>query len=190
MAKRVIKVFAVEDAKLRRVVTDPDAGPATYGPALDIPGIKQAVISGDVNTVRLKGDNRTMEADTTVGDLTCTFDHAKLSFDVLEVMLGASSASTGVAPNTSEALTYAADDVFGEFVLEFRTPRYSDGSDVHMRTAVLKLSSFPEFGMVEEDYKTAEGLECALRPLASSSNLFSIISNESAEDIDAVFVSA
>lgn len=190
MAKRVIKVFAVEDAKLRKVLTDPDAGPATYGPAIDVPGITQAVIAGDVNTVRLKGDNRTLDSDTTVGDLTCTFDHAKLSFDALEVMLGASSAATGVAPSTVETLTYAADDVFGDFVLEFRTPRYSDGSDVHMRTAVLKLSSFPELGMTAENYKTTEGLECALRPLASSPNLFQIISNETGADISATFVSA
>lgn len=190
MAKRVIKVFAVQDAKLRKVLTDPAAGPATYGPAIDIPGITQAVIAGDVNTVRLKGDNATLEADTTLGDLTCTFDHAKLSFDVLEVMLGGSSAATGVTPSTVETFTYANTNTFGDFVLEFATPRYSDGSDVHMRTAVLKLSSFPELGMTAEDYKTTEGLECALRPLASSPNLFSIISNETSAAISATFVSA
>lgn len=192
MAKRVIKLFAVEDAKIRKVLTDPEAGPMTLGPAIDVPGIKQGVITGDVNTVGLRGDNRKLDQDTTVTDVMCTFDHAKLSFDVLEVMMGGTTVGTGVTPNTVDTYSYASTNVFGEFVLEFRTPRYSDGSDVHMRTAKLKLTTFPEVGLVEEDYKTVEGLECSIIPSAAdvAGRYFSIISNETAAAIAATFVSA
>lgn len=190
MAKRVFKVFAVEDCKIRKVLTDPDGGPATYGPALDVPGIKNVSISGDVNTVQLRGDNRALESDTTITGLTATYDHAKLSMDVLEVVLGGSSAATGVAPATVETFTLGADDVFGDYVLECKTPRYSDGSDVHIRLGKLKLSAFPDLGMTEEDYKTVEGLENSITPLASTGNWFSIISNETAAEISATFTGA
>lgn len=190
MAKRVFKVFAVEDCKIRKVLTDPDGGPATYGPPLDVPGIKRVSIAGDVTTRQLRGDNRALEADTVITGLTATYDHAKLSMDVLEVTLGGSTAASGVAPNTVEEFTLNAEDVFGEYVLECKTPRYSDGSDVHIRLGKLKLSSFPEFGMEEEDYKTAEGVENSITPLASTGNWFAIISNETAEDIDPAFVGA
>lgn len=190
MAKRVFKVFAVEDCKIRKVLTDPDGGPATYGPAIDVPGIKNVTISGDVNTVQLRGDNRALESDTTLTGLTASFDHAKFSMDVLEVLLGGTTAASGVAPNTVQTFTLPADATFGDFVLEAKTPRYSDGSDVHVRLGKLKLSSFPEFGMVEEDYKTAEGVESSITPLASTGNWFAIISNETAVDIAAEFVGA
>lgn len=190
MAKRVIKVFAVEDCKIRKVLTDPEGGAATYGPALDVPGIKNVALSGDVNTVQLRGDNKALESDTTITGLTATYDHAKLSMDVLEVILGGSTVAAGVAPNTTETFTLGGDDVFGDYVLEAKTPRYSDGSAVHIRLGKLKLSSFPELGMTEEDYKTVEGLENSLVPLASTGNWFSIVSEETSTPISATFSGA
>lgn len=194
MAKRVIKLFAVEDCKIRKVLTDPEGGAATYGPALDVPGIKNVAISGDVNTVQLRGDNRALESDTVITGLTATYDHAKLSMDVLEVLLGGATVSTAEtavgAKDSKETFTLGADDVFGEYVLEAKTPRYSDGSDVHIRLGKLKLSSFPELGLTEEDYKTVEGLENTMLPLASTGNWFSIISNEKAADISTTFAGA
>lgn len=190
MAKRVFKVFAVEDCKIRKVLTDPSGGPATYGPAIDVPGIKNVTISGDVNTVQLRGDNTALETDTTLTGLTASMDHAKLSLDVLEVLLGGTSATTGVAPNTAETFTLPSTAAFGDFVLEAKTPRYSDGSDVHIRLGKLKLSSFPEFGMAEEDYKTADGVESSVTPLTSTGNWFAIISNETSAPISATFAGA
>lgn len=190
MAKRVFKVFAVEDCKIRKVLTDPSGGPATYGPAIDVPGIRTVNISGDINTVQLRGDNTALESDSTLTALTATLDHAKFSLDVLEVLLGGTSAATGVTPNTVETFTLPSSAVFGEFVLEAKTPRYSDASDVHVRLGKLKLSSFPEFGMAEEDYKTAEGVEASITPLASTGNWFAIISNETSAPIASTFVGA
>lgn len=194
MAKRVIKVFAVEDCKIRKVLTDPAGGAATYGPALDVPGIKNVAISGDVNTVQLRGDNRALESDTTITGLTASYDHAKLSMDVLEVLLGGATVSTPEsalgAKDSRETFTLGATAVFGDYVLEARTPRYSDGSDVHIRLGKLKLSGFPELGMTEEDYKTVEGLENSLLPLESTGNWFSIISNEKAVAISDTFAGA
>lgn len=190
MAKRVFKVFAVEDCKIRKVLTDPEGAAATYGPALDVPGIKQVTISGDVNTVQLRGDNTALETDTTLTGLTAAFDHAKLSMDVLEVLLGGTTVAAGVAPNTTETFTLGRNAVFGDFVLEAKTPRYSDGSAVHIRLGKLKLSSFPELGMAEEDYKTAEGVEASLTPLAFNGNWFAIISEETSTPISATFTGA
>lgn len=194
MAKRVFKVFAVEDCKIRKVLTDPEGGAATYGPALDVPGIKNVTISGDVNTVQLRGDNKALESDTTLTGLTASFDHAKLSMDVLEVLLGGATVSTAEtavgAKDSKETFTLGSAAVFGDFVLEAKTPRYSDGSDVHVRLGKLKLSSFPELGMVEEDYKTAEGVESSLTPMASTGNWFAIVSNEKAAAISDTFTGA
>lgn len=190
MAKRVFKVFAVEDCKIRKVLTDPSGGSATYGPPIDVPGIKNVTVGGDLNTVQLRGDNQALEADTILTNLTATLDHAKMSLDVLEILLGGTSVASGTTPNTVETFTLPASQTFGEFVLECKTPRYSDGSDVHIQLGKLKVSAFPEFGMVEEDYKTVEGLELTMVPLASTNNWFRIISNETTAAISATFTGA
>lgn len=191
-AKRVLKVFAVEDCKIRKVLTD---GPTetTYGPALDVPGIKRVVIAGEVNTVTLRGDNRALDSQTTITGLTATFDHALLSFDVLEVLLGGVTVETAAAAgqtNGRAVWSLPASPVLGDYVLQARTPRYSDGSDVHLQLGKLKLAAVPEVGMVEEDYSVQEGLENTMLPLESADTWFSIISNETAQDIAPTFVGA
>lgn len=194
MAKRVLKVFAVEDCKIRKVLTDPEGGAATYGPAIDVPGIKQVTVSGDITTVELRGDNTRLESDAILSGMTCAFDHAKLSFDVLEVLLGGATVAVPEAPagakNSTDTFTLSRTAIFGDFVLEAKTPRYSDGSGVKIRLGKLKLSSFPELGMAEEDYKTAEGLEASVTPLSSTGNWFALISEETLSAISATFPGA
>lgn len=188
-AKRTLKVFAVEDCKIRKVLTD-NASATTYGPALDVPGIKRVTITGEVNTVTLRGDNRALDSQTTITGLTATFDHALLSFDVLEVLLGGVTVETGTGPTGKAVWSLPASPVLGDYVLQARTPRYSDGSDVHLQLGKLKLAGFPDLGMVEEDYAVQEGLESSMLPLDSADTWFSIISNEQAQDIPATFVGA
>src|SRR4051794_8928928 len=85
---RVTKLFAVKDAKIGKLTADPAGGTTTYATLVDVPGIRTVGISGDVNIVELRGDQVLLDSDTTLQNITVTFEYAKVSLDVLVAALG------------------------------------------------------------------------------------------------------
>lgn len=151
----VSKVFAVKDAKVEKLLTDPAGGTPTYAAAVDVPGIKSVTISGDVSSVELRGDNTLLDGDSTLASVTVEFEYAKLSLDALNVFLGATVVDAGVTPNQTAALSLKPTDTFGFF--RFRAVSASAdtaGGDVLFTLHKAKLNSFPDLGLAEEDYQT------------------------------------
>ncbi len=62
----ISRLFAVADAKISKMLTDPPGGAATYGPAVDVPGIKSLPVDFDFVTADLTGDNRRLDQESTV----------------------------------------------------------------------------------------------------------------------------
>lgn len=165
----VTKVFAAKDAKLWPLTADPSAGSPTYGTGIDVPGLKTVTISGDVNKVDLRGDNTLLDSASSIQNITVAMEFAKLSLDILAAITSAATASTGTDPNSSATWTLLGTSSLNYVGLTAVAVGADPISgDVTFSVYKMLLSSFPEMGLEEEDYKTSS-IEFAAMPLISNS---------------------
>lgn len=176
----VTKLFAVTDCKVAKLTADPSGGSPTYATAVDVPGIKSIAISGDVDVNELRGDNQLLDKGAVLKNVKATINHAKLSFDALAVMMAATAVDAGTTPNQTVTM-----DVLGSTALNyFSVSGITASSDVIGGNVSLKLnkcilSSFPDMGMAEEDYKLSS-FDVEAMPLLSNNKWITAILNETA----------
>lgn len=179
----ISKAYAVEDAKITPMTADPAGGSTTYGTSIDVPGIKVVTLSGTVNTQSLRGDNSLLDSRSVLQDLTLAVEHAKLSLDVLPVILDGSTTDSGTTP--AMVATYnllGSDNAPPYFKFEARTPANGGdviGGDVHIVLWKCTLSGLPDLGFAEEGYKTVGFSATASPQLGTANKWLSIILNES-----------
>lgn len=153
----VSKVFAVRDAKIRKITADPSGGTTTLAASVDVPGIKTVTIGGDINTAELRGDNTRLDFQSVLGGISVEFEYAKLQLDALPVLLGGAVVDSGTTPNqlATFGLT-SANAAFSYFEFEAQAISADTiGGDATMRLYKCILDSFPDgLGMAEEDYMT------------------------------------
>ncbi|MGW5130355.1 phage tail protein [Streptomyces sp. NPDC004135] len=179
---RVTKLYAVEDAKIAPLLADPEGGTPSYGAGIDVPGIKSMEISGDVEVKELRGDNRLLDSDSSLSNVTVAFPHAKLSLDVLAALLGGNVTDSGTTPAQATEWELLDDAKPLPFKLIGKTPSGGSdqiGGDVHFTLWKCILSSFPGVGLAEEDYRTIEN-EARAVPLISTGKWISVRINETA----------
>lgn len=179
------KIYAVSDAKIGKVTADPSGGTTTYASLIDVPGIKEAGIGGDVNSVELRGDNTSLDYNATLGALTLSVTHAKVSLDVLPVLLGGTTTDSGAG--STEVATYVQTNTntFNYWKFEAKTPTNGadpTGGDLHVVLYKCILTSFPEIGFAEEDYQILS-FEARAVPRLSDGKIFDIVLNETAAAI-------
>jgi hypothetical protein len=175
----ISKVYAVEDAKIAKLTADTsgDAEP-TYAPAVDVPGIKSVGLSFDFQSVELRGDNKRLDSDSSLVGVTLSFEHAKLSTDVLGILIGGTSATGGTAPAETLTYTRTGTDSLEYFKFEAKTPTSgvdTSGGDLHLIAHKLKVTSY-ELGLAEEDYQTFSGEAQGVFTISSDS-LFDLVFN-------------
>lgn len=183
----VSKVYAVTDAKIYKVTADPAGGTTTYGAAIDVPGIKEVNIGGDVNTVELRGDNTLLDQNSTLASISVSVSHAKISLDALNVMLGGTNTDTGVTPNQIATFLLKNTDTMSYWKLSAKTPTAGADSvtgDIHFTLHKCILSSFPDLGHAEEDYRIVS-FDAVAMPLLSNGNWLTIAANETAANLAA-----
>ncbi|TJZ55614.1 phage tail protein [Streptomyces piniterrae] len=182
---RVTKLYAVQDCKIAPLTADPAGGTPTYGALIDVPGIKEVEISGDVEVKELRGDNTLLDSDSAISNISVSFPHAKLSLDVMAALV--TSTVTDAGTGAVETSTWEMDNTAkpSPFKLEAVTPISGGdliGGDVHFALHKCILSSFPTIGLAEEDYKTPE-VEARAVPLISTGKWLSVVINETAAAI-------
>ena len=148
-------VFGTKDARVRKLLTYPVSGTATYGPWVNVPGAKSLTISGDITTVVLRGDNGPQEQRSTLSAITATLNYAYLDMDVLAVVTSSTVADTGTGATANAALLVSEGIKFEPFELRAVSVDGGDiGGDVMFSLPKCVLSSFPEMGTAEEDFQT------------------------------------
>lgn len=180
------KVYAVSDCKISKMTADAAGGSATYATAVDVPGIKSLEIGGDINSSELRGDNARLDQVSTLGGVTVSVSHAKVSLDVLAVLLGSTAADSGTTPNMKSTLTLAQADTPQYFKIEGATPSNGSdfvGGDVHFVLYKCIITSFPELGLAEEDYRIVSFDAVAVPQLATGNKIMDVVFNETAASI-------
>lgn len=182
----ISKVFAVKDAKVRPLLSDLDGGTPSYGPYVDLPGIKSVKISGDVESKELRGDNRLLDSDSVLTNVSVDFEYAKLSLDAFGVFFANAPVVDVTTPAATAEWTLMADTKMAPFgFAAVSVAADIIGGDVIVELYKCVLSGFPELGMEEEDYKT-QPLSAAASPLTSSGQWIRVGIREKAGEIVAV----
>ena len=180
------KMFAVEDAKVAKLLTDPAGGAATYGALIDVPGIKEVTLSGTIETKELRGDNSLLDIITKLRSLAITVSHAKMSLDLLPIFLGGTTADSGVTPSQKVTYDLAGTDAPNYFKFEAASPANGVdfvGGDGHMLLHKCMVSGIPDIGFAEEDYRNV-GFSAASTPLlATGKKWLTVVFNETAAAI-------
>jgi hypothetical protein len=177
------KVFAVQDCKIAAMTADTTGAP-TYNSVIDVPGIQKVGMTFDMTNVTLSGDNVLLESDSILVGVKLTFDHAKLNFDVLQILIGGTVADTGATPNRQTSYVRAGTDVFSYFKLEAATPTSgvdTIGGDLHLLVEKCKVTGY-NLGFAEEDYQIFSGAADGVFT-ASSNELFRLVMNETSSAI-------
>lgn len=180
--KRNSKVYAITDCKISKLTADPEGGTATYATAVDVPGIKSMEISGEINSSELRGDNSLLDQTSTIGSVSVSVEHAKVSLDVLNILLGGTVTDTGTTPNQASTFSVNNTSIPQYFKIEGKTPSNGSdfvGGDVHFVLHKCIVSSFPDLGFAEEDYRTVSFEAIALPRLADGRQLDAVF-NETA----------
>lgn len=161
-AQGITKVYAVQHAQIATLTTDAVGAACAYSEWFDVPGIKSLVLSGDMDTKSLRGDNRLIDQQSLITSLTAKFENAKLSLQNLAVMLGGTVGSrtagtTGAytGANGWSLTTAASPKAFGLRCMAAAGD--APGSSVAFVAAKCSLSKFPEIGTAEEDYQIVSG---------------------------------
>lgn len=182
---RVTKLYAVQDAKISPLLTDPEGGSPTYGDLIDVPGIKSMEISGDIEVKELRGDNTLLDSDSSISNITVSFPHAKLSLDVLMALISSTVTDSGTTPAQSSVWEMDNTAKPKPFKVEGVTPVSGGdliGGDVHFTLHKCIMSSFPGLGLAEEDYRTI-ATEARAVPLISTGQWIKVAVNETAAAI-------
>lgn len=183
----VTKYFGVTDLKVFPMTADPAGGTATYGTAIDVPGVNRIGVDGNVETFILFGDNVQLDADQVLSSITASLVHAKESLDLLPKMLGGTVTDAG--SGSTETATWSllgTDTLFPPFGIRAKLAKADlIGGDVHIVLYKCTLSSFPSFGFEEKGYRAFEkGLN--VFPRLADSKWADTVINETAVAITAM----
>jgi hypothetical protein len=170
----ITKVYAVQHAQIAAVVTDAVGAAVTYDEWFDVPGIKSLVLSGDMDTKQLRGDNRLIDQQSIITGLTASFENAKLSLQNLAVMLGG-SVSDRTTPYAGSGWSLQSDAFPESFGLRaISAAGDAPGGAVAFVMSKCSLSGFPEIGAAEEDYQIVSG-EVNVNPPVGTSPWLDVI---------------
>jgi hypothetical protein len=176
----VTKVFAASDAKVYPLTADPAGGSPTYGTGIDVPGLKTVTIEGDINSVELRGDNALMDVASNLSNITVGMEFAKTSLDLLAAWFNNTVVDTGTTPAQKSVWSLLGTTALGYFGLSAKAVGADTlTGDVAFGVNKCVLSSFPEMGLEEEDYKTGS-VEFKAMPLLSNAKWLSVTLNETA----------
>lgn len=172
-------VLGINDAKIAEITED-SAANLTYDTGIDVPGIKEIKVSPNFAEKKLKGDEKTLDYYTKLEDIDWSFSNAKLSLDVLAVLLGGVVAEGGTTPNITQTYSLSGADTPKYFKLEGKTD-YADVGDVHLILYKCKASKV-EYTFIEEDYAIVSASGKAIATTHDDA-VKDIVFNETATDI-------
>jgi hypothetical protein len=164
----ISKVFAAKDAKFWPLTADVSGSP-TYGTGIDVPGLKTVTITGDVNSVELRGDNGLLDVASSLSNIGVALEFAKQSVDLLAAWFSAAVVDSGTDPNGIATWTLLGTSTLNYVGLTANAVGADPiTGDVLFSVYKMLLSSFPEMGLAEEDYKT-QSVEFVATPTISNS---------------------
>jgi hypothetical protein len=178
-------LFSVVDCKIYPLLSDPaPPGTPTYDTGLDVPGVQSVTATFNTSEKKLRGDGTTLDIRDTIEDVELAVEHALLSHDLLSVLLGGTSAVTGVTPERISEWALQEGDAPSYFKLAFQVTAVQDeAADFHFIAYKCKVTGSPELGATMDDYRTAS-FNCRAIPCRSDGSWIETSINETAYPLE------
>lgn len=146
----VSKLYSTEDCKIAPMLSD-EAGFAEYGSLIDVPGIRAVTMTPQIESKELRGDNRLLDADSTIVGVELSATHAKLSLAALEVILG----GTYTPGESTSSYRQTGGIALPKWGIGWRTPdNGGDSTDGDVQFVVTKcVVTAYQLGTAQEDYQ-------------------------------------
>lgn len=87
--------FGLTDVKVSPLTADPEGGTATYGTAVDVPGVQEFTFKIGTEKKTLRGDNKQLDVRTVITSVTGTVKAAKVGLAVLAAAYGGTVVDSG-----------------------------------------------------------------------------------------------
>lgn len=104
-------VFGAADAKIYPLLTDASGG-ATYGAAIDIPGLQTIEVSGKASSKEARGDNRIIAKISALENVGVKLEFAQWDADVFATFTGATTTTDEDGSWESALTTSSAGQYF------------------------------------------------------------------------------
>lgn len=180
------KVLELKDAKIFPLTADPVGGTATYGAAVDIPGILKLDVSPNMVTKDLYGDNVLLDTYSKVESVDIGIENAILPLDVLRLLMGGTVTASGTTPNRKQTYELANGNMPGYVKIQGQALYVDAGlGDVHVSFHKCKTTDAPKWaleGMTGDFAKVTAKLK-AIPLQAAGNRLLSVVINETATAI-------
>jgi hypothetical protein len=155
--QRFSRVLSVDDCRMSKLLTEPGTGigAATYSASVDAVGIRNISWTPTYKSLELRGDNQVLDTDVIPGVVTGKMEWAKINFDVLTLLWGATIGDTGVTPNQVSKLSLIGGQLPVYFKLEAQcktTDFATQPGDVHFTLFKCKIVTGPDEIMTDADY--------------------------------------
>jgi hypothetical protein len=174
-------VLGIDDAKIFQLTAD-TASALTYGSPIDVPGIQKIDLTPKFTEKGLKGDEKILDYYVNLDLIAWEIHSAKVSLDVLEILEGGTTVTTGTTPN--QVHTYTVKDTSNPkyFKIEAKAS-YTAGEagDFHMRLFKCKATSV-DIDYTTQDYAIVSASGIAI-PTTNNGNIKEYVINETATAI-------
>jgi hypothetical protein len=165
----ITKVFAAKDAKFWPITADVAGGTITYGTGIDVPGLKTVAISGEINSAELRGDSVSLDRQSSLGAVNVKMEWAKQSLDILAALFSNTVTDSGTTPAQISKWELLGTTKLGYVGMSCSALGADPvAGDTQFVVAKMVLTSFPEMGLAEEEYKTFTAEFGAMPTLANS----------------------
>lgn len=182
----VTKVYAIKDAKIYKMLTDPAGGAYTYSSGVDVPGMKSCLVTRVYETKTLRGDYQLLDKQGILMDVTLKIAYAKLAFDVEAILFGSTVSDSGVTPNQKVTLATLPADQLNYWKLEAScVSADTPGGDVHLVAYKSIVTGNFDTGIPEEDYQLFGFEASAVPTIGTPLKWFDEVANETAVAIPA-----
>ena len=146
-------VYGAADAKISKLLTDPAGGTATYGAAIDVPGIKSIEVTATTATKELRGDNKLLDSIQVTEKLEVTITFAKWDQDLYALFSGGSVVGDTTTGDSTFTLNGGQQGSY--FKLEAVSVKGEGGaSNIKIELPKCVATSLPAVSLAEEDYAT------------------------------------
>ena len=174
-------VLGIDDAKIFQLTQD-DSSALSYATAVDVPGIQQVHLSPTFTEKGLKGDEKILDYYIKLDLIHWSFNSAKVSLDVLAILEGGTTTSSGTTPNQVNTYSLNTSNTPKYFKLEAKA-NYTAGEagDFHLRLYKCKANSV-DIKYSTQDYAIVSASGIAI-PTTNNGNIKDYIINETSTAI-------
>lgn len=176
--------LSVNDCKLRKLLTDPNDGAATYDEWVDVPDIVNFTLEFDTDEKERRGDGVVKEKISTITGITLTAECSSLDLNVLSILTGGTVTTSGTGDAESVKFVYGGAATPSYVQIEAQCTRVGAGlGDIHLSVYKAQVTTPPQIGFTDDDFVSYE-FELGAVARNSDNNIYEYVFNETATAID------